>query len=321
MEYKIEAIVVTHNRKILLQECLQALEKQTYSLYKIIVVDNASSDGTIEMLKALKEVYKVPLDILQLNKNIGGSGGFYEGMKYARDSHDADYVWIMDDDTIPEHDALEYLINAAKLFVKNANSSEKASYFVSTAFAENHKDCMNVPELDTKLDDNGYPSWTRYLKYGLVKTTTATFVSIMFPIDVLDTCGLPVRDFFIWCDDTEYTLRLQKYYGSGYLVGKSKVIHKRLKSKSLSLATEENQSRIKMYYYLYRNRCICDLVYRCQKNKYNYFLICLRNIFPLLFMPLGWLKFKIAYKGIFNGCFKNNVLIDFINSQINSKKL
>ena len=316
-KYKIEAIVVTHNRKLLLQECLQALEKQTYSLYKIIVVDNASTDGTIEMLNALKEVYKVSLDILQLNENIGGAGGFYEGMKYARDSHEADYIWIMDDDTIPEHDALEYLLDAAKLLVSNANSSEKASYFVSTAFADNQKDCMNVPVVNTKPENNGYPSWPRYLKYGIVKTTTATFVSIMFPIDVLDTCGLPVRDFFIWGDDTEYTLRLQKYYGSGYLVGKSIVIHKRLNSRSLSLATEDNQSRIKMYYYRYRNSCICDLVYFYHSNKYYYFLKCFKNIFRLLFTPLGWQKFKIAYKGIFNGCFKNKDFIDFIKRQIN----
>src|SRR3954447_10197137 len=71
------AIVVTFNRRELLAECLQALLEQTLAPDEIIVVDNASSDGTAEMVRE-----RFPQARLEApTENIGGAGGFHHGLE------------------------------------------------------------------------------------------------------------------------------------------------------------------------------------------------------------------------------------------------
>ena len=66
------AVLVTFNRKTLLRTCLNSLLKQTRPIDQILIVDNASSDGTPELLR--EEFPQLPL--LRLDRNTGGAGGF-----------------------------------------------------------------------------------------------------------------------------------------------------------------------------------------------------------------------------------------------------
>ncbi len=101
------AVVVTHNRLVLLRECLAALERQTRPPDHILVVDNASTDGTSEAVGA-----ELPdLDLLVLATNQGGAGGFHEELAAAQRAG-AEWVWLMDDDTIARPEALAELLRA-----------------------------------------------------------------------------------------------------------------------------------------------------------------------------------------------------------------
>ena len=102
----IVAVVVTNNRISLLQECIMALQNQTLQCH-IFVVDNASTDGTGEWLYEKKK--EGLLDYVSLQENTGGAGGFSYGMKQAV-ANGYDYIWIMDDDTIPRPDALRQML-------------------------------------------------------------------------------------------------------------------------------------------------------------------------------------------------------------------
>ncbi len=106
---KICTVVVTFNRYELLKECLDALLSQTLKTH-ILVVDNASTDGTD--IKIVEDSYLKNENIIykRLTQNSGGAGGFHIGVKYALDNQ-YDYVWLMDDDAEPELDALEILVN------------------------------------------------------------------------------------------------------------------------------------------------------------------------------------------------------------------
>src|SRR5256885_7130786 len=99
------AIVVTHDRRHMLAECLQALAGQTQPADRVLVVDNASTDGTREMV----ERDHPEVDVLALPTNEGGAGGFHEGMRRAYEDG-AEWMWLTDDDTIPRADALEELL-------------------------------------------------------------------------------------------------------------------------------------------------------------------------------------------------------------------
>ena len=105
---KIAAVVVTYNRCDMLRQCIDALLAQTVSLDAIIIVDNNSSDKTFEIIKQM--FLDIPLiKYTRLPKNVGGAGGFYEGLKKGYNLG-FDWLWVMDDDAEPEQDALDKLI-------------------------------------------------------------------------------------------------------------------------------------------------------------------------------------------------------------------
>lgn len=98
---QILAVVVTHNRCALLSRCLDYLLAQTRQPDKIIVVNNDSNDGTVEMLKQ-RDITFITQD------NLGSAGGWHRGIQYALD-HGFDSIWLMDDDGFPDVSALGFL--------------------------------------------------------------------------------------------------------------------------------------------------------------------------------------------------------------------
>src|ERR1051326_214995 len=104
---KVIAMVVTYNRRDLLLESLAAVLAQTRAPGKVIVVDNASEDGTAAAVRdQFPAVY-----LAELRRNSGGAGGFAAGMTLAL-ADGADLIWLMDDDTVPEPGALAALLDA-----------------------------------------------------------------------------------------------------------------------------------------------------------------------------------------------------------------
>lgn len=244
---RVQAVVVTYNRKELLRECIEAILKQTYPIDKLILVDNNSTDGTDEFLRELGYLNKPVIEYIKLPQNIGGAGGFYEGMKRSRE-YTPDWVWIMDDDTIPSETCLEELIKARDII------KEDVSFLASSVRGINGE-AMNVPKI-ARNQFTEYIDWYEYLDKGIVKIVKATFVSLLINFKTIEKCGLPWKEFFIWGDDSEYTQRIIRDYGPAYIVGKSLTIHKRSSAEALSLIKEENKNRIPMYFYYYRNNLI-----------------------------------------------------------------
>ena len=114
MKLNIAAVIVTFNRKELLIKCIEAVIGQTFLPQTIIIIDNASTDGTEELLRKKGfcdgSVNGITLYYERLSKNSGGAGGFYFGIKRAQEaSYDA--VWVMDDDGLPDKDCLKNMIS------------------------------------------------------------------------------------------------------------------------------------------------------------------------------------------------------------------
>ncbi len=106
---KLVILIVTYNRLDKLKKCLESYTEQTVLPQKILVVDNASTDGTVDFLHRWQcENAEFKKDVVYLHSNSGGSGGFYAGMKNLRGT-DFDWLWISDDDAYPESNAIEVL--------------------------------------------------------------------------------------------------------------------------------------------------------------------------------------------------------------------
>lgn len=254
---KVIAVVLTYNRQELLQRCLGAIQKQTRRCDDILVINNASTDGTREMLESGK--YS-GLKVYSLKKNMGAAGGFNAGFRLAYDNG-ADYVWMMDDDVIPETTALERLLEADALLEEKG---KKRTYLLSTAFTETGE-ATNTPQMSDKRNGAGYFGWPEMLEHGLVAVGSGTFVSILMPRSTLKQYGLPISSMFIWGEDAEFTLRITRE-APGYLVGASRVLHVRHGGATVSIVSEKNPVRISYYKNFVRNNIYVARKYKTRRR-------------------------------------------------------
>ncbi|MFH0818678.1 MAG: glycosyltransferase family 2 protein [Patescibacteria group bacterium] len=284
---KIAAVVVTYNRKELLKECLDSLLKQDHKLDAIIIIDNASNDGTGEMLEK-KYLNNSVFDYINLKENLGGAGGFHYGIKRACEKG-FDWIWCMDDDVVPQSNALQNMLNVSL--------DKKIGYLCSRVVGINGES-INTPVIDFRKNINMYPSWEENLNKSLVKVRFSTFVSVLLNRNIVNKVGLPFKEFFIWGDDTEYTSRITNIC-PGYIVGNSIVVHKRKIQEPPEIFREKDPVRIKNFFYKTRN----VLFYKKKYSK-QYFLpfsiiweLCIL-LRCLVSFPYPLLKAKIVLKGL-----------------------
>ena len=308
------AVVVTYNRKELLKECLTAILGQTHQVTNLVVIDNASTDGTTEMLNAEGFLSNPLIQYHRMKSNTGGAGGFYEGIKRAMLNR-PEWVWVMDDDTIPCEDCLEELIRAGKIIKqKLVNTERKISYLASAVYGKNHE-FMNVPAVSQKNGYNGYPYWYEMLHEGIVNITWATFVSILINSDAVKECGLPNPEYFIWGDDIEYTTRLSNFYGEAYFVGKSVAIHKRSNPISISIDRETDLKRIGLFRYEFRNNSINNRYYGVRFAKTRSLLSIISSI-RYIGKENGLYKMRIQMTGNIEAFIKYKRFRQYIDDQL-----
>jgi GT2 family glycosyltransferase len=236
LKERVCAVVVTYNRKVLLRECLQALLGQARVVDEIVVVDNASTDGTDEMLAG----EFAAVHVLRLPQNVGGAGGFHAGMKWAY-QEGFDWVWLMDDDTITEGNTLNALLEAKESFGEAVRPCLLASKVVWTDGSLHPMNISSAKRLDK--DPEGVMSAA---EHSTVSVRWASFVSLLLHRSMIERYGLPVADYFIWNDDAEYTARVLRHE-FGVLVPASRVVHKTEKKHTALDAAPQR------YYYQVRN--------------------------------------------------------------------
>ena len=227
---KTTAAVVTYNRKELLLECLDALLK-VRGQPAILVIDNASTDGTQKALQPYIE--KGLIKYLNTGSNLGGAGGFCFAIREAM-KDDPDFVWIMDDDTIVQPDTLMKLL-------EQAEQHPKGGYFSSKALWTDGSE--NVMNAHVRAEtDRGQKA---------LLCPEATFVSLLLPAASILQMGLPIKEFFIWGDDIEYTRRIHAAR-PGYYVPGSVGVHKTASNVGSNIALD-SMDRLERYRYAYRN--------------------------------------------------------------------
>jgi GT2 family glycosyltransferase len=223
---KVCAVVVTFNRKKQLIKCLQSLCAQTYALDTVLIVDNASKDYTPETLVSSGYIPNPPPDIcpepyevlfetklknskndnlkviyIRMNENTGGAGGFYQGVKRGYELG-FDWLWLMDDDGLPKHDALEKLIN----------KKDNAQFL--NPLVLNNDELSNLSfSLFDKVSSKSIQTHSEALKSaveGLIYDTANPFNGTFISKDLIQDIGFPKKEMFIWGDELEYQYRALK---------------------------------------------------------------------------------------------------------------
>jgi len=191
----IAAVVVTYNRKNLLQSCLNSLLQQTRKVDKIFVVDNASTDGTENLIKERYLPIYSDLAYIRLPENTGGAGGFHEGLKAAI-LEGFDWIWLMDDDVAPFGNCLEQLLKFTG--ISECIHPRRVYENDEVAHWEGYIDERSGFEIFFRD-----PSFDLYSKEWIT-VNYGCFEGMLVSRRVAQTISLPNKKYFIVCDDTEF---------------------------------------------------------------------------------------------------------------------
>jgi rhamnopyranosyl-N-acetylglucosaminyl-diphospho-decaprenol beta-1,3/1,4-galactofuranosyltransferase len=213
---RIIAVVVTFNRLTLLQRLVEALQ-QVPELAEIVVVDNASTDGSGEWLATTAaSAYEPAVVARTLDRNRGGAGGFHEGLRLAVE-RGADLVWLMDDDGLPDPDCLETLLT-------HAGNHDFWGPVV-----------VDQDDLDRLVFPIRLPGSARVVhrmaevraaaRDGVIGDVVIPFNGVLVTRALVERIGLVREEYFIWGDDHEYRLRAEQAGARIATITDARVLH------------------------------------------------------------------------------------------------
>ena len=249
---RLVALVVTHNRIVQLQKTLSALlDAPSSTLSKIVIFDNASSDGTQEWLTSLNNDR---IDVVSSSQNLGGAGGFEIGMRHAVETHDPDWLVVMDDDARPTLGALTYFLESDRT---------GADLWAAAVYHPDGKICdMNRPSLNPfwhpkvlfhtifgKGRDGFHLGPNAYHQKEIRPVDGASFVGLFISRKAIEEGGYPDGRLFIYGDDVLYTLQLRR---KGLQISFDPLLHFEHDITTFSKGNQRFNPLWKTYYH-YRN--------------------------------------------------------------------
>ena len=214
---EIAAIIVTYNRRELLCQCLASISQQSHPVHKVIVVDNASIDNSESYIREKGWFEKLNLQWFRLPENEGGAGGFHNGLK-AFLSSGCQFAWLMDDDGHPEKDCLE------KLLDNIAHNEIIGPIVLNTSDASELSFAFRKPGTKQVLNTAGE---VQKLYGPVCNNILFPFNGTLLSAETIKKIGLPKKEYFIWGDETEYTLRAKRFGTSVRTINSAKFYHPR----------------------------------------------------------------------------------------------
>ena len=209
---KICALIVTYNRLNKLKIALNKYEELEKGPDLMLVINNASTDGTFEYLENWKnepQLGKLNTQriVIHSETNTGGSGGFHMGLEKALEL-DCEWIWVADDDAFPENDAFIFLRN----FIDELGDKAK-EYSAICGQVLNHgvtdiSHRCNLKGGKLKVVGTQVPA-TAY-QNKCFEINIFTYVGTVINKELLSEVGTTNEQYFIWYDDAEHSLRLSK---------------------------------------------------------------------------------------------------------------
>jgi GT2 family glycosyltransferase len=218
--------------------CVDSCRRLTWPNYRILVVDNNSSDGSEKFLRQhLREV-----EIIQSGSNLGFAGGYNVGIRHAISSG-ADYIWLLNNDTVVDSESLTALVEAMKNGLTVGIAGSKIYYhddprriwFAGGLWEKGH---LRLRHRGAHMLDEGQYDEMR-------EVGSVSGCSMLVRSAAIKDIGLMDESYFLYWEDTEWCARAkEKGYGVIF-VPESHVWHK--------VSASAGKSAFSQYYYFIRN--------------------------------------------------------------------
>lgn len=273
----INAIIVTHNRQLFLKKTLNSLIRQTYSINKIIVVDNCSTDGTWKYLQLFSKKHK-NIQLIKNIDNLGTASAINLALKKTwKESWDA--VWISDDDNVASSSALERLVNHY-----NENT-----IFNSILFDHKNKNQFSFPLIDLDSGKIFYNLKELITEKKITINYTGLFNFTLVSKNIFKKVGFFDDQYFVRGDEIDFITRAVLKGFKLLTVVDSQVfclIQRNIKRLNiLNLKIDREMVDYKKNYYIVRNTLFLLKKYQkriLNNNKKNIFY----NLYPYYKYPL-----------------------------------
>ncbi|MFI3236465.1 MAG: glycosyltransferase [Lachnospiraceae bacterium] len=289
---KIAAVIVTYNRLEDLKRALSSYSKQLLKPEYLIVVNNASTDGTKKYLQEWETVLEgYKKIVITMDENTGGSGGFYRGMQEVLKT-DCEWCWIADDDAFVEEKTFSALAQFVK---KNQPKVDACAALCSSVINHGVPDLWHRRKVERGIFKFKQTS-SQISDYDkeYFEVNMFTYVGACINMKALKKAGLPIKDLFIYYDDLEHSYRLSKS-GKIYCVPSAKVIHDSREGEETVLIDWRYYFKIKNSLYFYKKHAKDMFAYFALKRIVkNYFYWIMRKY--TVKEEVEWQAFKDACK-------------------------
>ncbi|MEU0315274.1 glycosyltransferase [Nocardioides sp. NPDC006273] len=196
-------VVVTYNRADMLRGLLDGLTKLDQPADAVIVVNNASTDHTAQVLS---EAVTPNLQVIDSPENLGGAGGFHLGTKAAVEQG-WDRLYLIDDDVVPAHDCLEVLLAQDEDCLFSVREDRNGKLIELAALKFDLRNPLAIKPKTASVMDT-YP--TRDALPERVAVENVAFEGFMIRRSVLEEIGLPDPSYFIFYDDVDLAIRARR---------------------------------------------------------------------------------------------------------------
>jgi rhamnopyranosyl-N-acetylglucosaminyl-diphospho-decaprenol beta-1,3/1,4-galactofuranosyltransferase len=196
-------VVVTYNRADMLRGLLDGLTKLDQPADAVIVVNNASTDHTAQVLA---EAITPNLQVIDSPENLGGAGGFHLGTKAAVEQG-WDRLYLIDDDVVPAHDCLEVLLAQDEDCLFSVREDRNGKLIELAALKFDLRNPLAIKPKTASVMDT-YP--TRDALPERVAVENVAFEGFMIRRTVLEEIGLPDPTYFIFYDDVDLAIRARR---------------------------------------------------------------------------------------------------------------
>lgn len=231
-------VIVNHNVEHLLKECLQSVYCNTRQIsFEIIVVDNNSTDGSVEMLR--KEFPGVKL--IENQENLGFAKATNQGLRESRGR----YVLLLNPDTVVLSGALDKMVEfmeansqagalGCKLLYPDGSLQPSCRSFptLTTAFFEN----TGLEKLFPKNKVIGRHRIGYWDHNDIREVDQPTGAALMVRQEILSQVGLMDEQFYMYYDDIDWCYRIKKRGWKIYLIPLAQIIHYGGQSAGLNMA-------------------------------------------------------------------------------------
>lgn len=266
---RVATILVNFNGYEDTKECLFSLENMT-SVTSVIVVDNGS--GTKECKKLID--FFPDLIVIESEENLGFSGGNNLGIDYAL-KYDVEYIMLLNNDTIVDKCLLQELMKDISL---NVIHVPRMMYY-----NENNRVWYAGGEFNKITGRAMHTNFNKYLQKEDEKNSNCTFATgccLLIPIGIIKKCGKLDDRYFMYCEDSEFCLRVLSEKIHIRYIGSAELLHK------VSCSTGGEKSLFSVYY-MTRNRLLYLKTY---KEYFNVIAIPLFYVTRVLRIIQYWLK-------------------------------